>query len=78
MNNLLQFVIRYSARIILFLLLEVIALTIGRQVQSKNQHGIFQHSSPVFSGKMYKFADNVYQYNHLQTLADSLSMKMLH
>jgi len=66
MNNLLQFVIRYSA-FILFLLLEAIALTLVVRYNT-NQKGIFQHSSTVISGKLYKVADDVYQYNHLQTL----------
>ena len=71
MNNLLQFVIRYSA-FILFLLLEVVALTLVVKY-NENQRGIYQHSSSLFSGRMYKFADNVYQYNHLQTFSDSLA-----
>jgi len=71
MNNLLQFVIRYSA-FILFLLLEAIALTLVVRYNT-NQKGIFQHSSTVISGKLYKVADDVYQYNHLQTFVDSLA-----
>jgi len=71
MNNLLQFVIRYSA-FILFLLLEAVALTLVVKY-NKNQKGIFEHSSSIFSGKLYQMADDVYQYNHLQTFADSLA-----
>ena len=71
MNNLLQFVIRYSA-FLLFLLLEAIALLFVVRY-NENQKAIFQHSSTVFSGKLFKMADNVVQYNRLQTIADSLS-----
>jgi len=71
MNNLLQFVIRYSA-FILFLFLEAVALTLVVRYNT-NQQGIFQHSSSVISGKLYKVADDVYQYNHLQTFVDSLA-----
>jgi rod shape-determining protein MreC len=71
MNNLLQFVIRYSA-FILFLLLEAAALTLVVKY-NENQKGIYEHSSSVISGKLYKMADDVYQYNHLQTFVDSLA-----
>ncbi len=71
MNNLLQFVIRYSA-FILFLLLEAVALTLVVKY-NENQKGIFQHSSSLFTGRLYKMADEVYKYNHLQTFADSLA-----
>jgi rod shape-determining protein MreC len=71
MNNLLQFVIRYSA-FLLFLFLEAVALTLVVKY-NENQKGIFQHSSSLFSGKLYKMADDVYQYNHLQTFVDSLA-----
>jgi len=71
MNNLLQFVIRYSA-FLLFLLLEAVALTLVVKY-NENQKGIFQHSSSLFSGKLYKMADDVVQYNHLQTYVDSLA-----
>ncbi len=71
MNNLLQFVIRYSA-FLLFLLLEAIALTLVVRY-NENQKAIFQHSSSLLSGKLYQWADDVYQYNHLQGIADSLA-----
>lgn len=71
MNNLLQFVIRYSA-FLLFLLLEAIALTFVVRYND-NQKAIFQHSSSLFSGKLFKMADNVYKYNHLRSFADSLA-----
>jgi rod shape-determining protein MreC len=71
MNNLLQFVIRYSA-FLLFLLLEAIALLFVVKY-NENQKAIFNHSSSLFSGRLFKVADNVYQYNRLQTISDSLA-----
>lgn len=71
MNNLLQFVIRYSA-FLLFLLLEVVALLLVVRY-NENQKSIFANSSSILSGKLYKAADNAIQYNHLQVIADSLS-----
>jgi rod shape-determining protein MreC len=71
MNNLLQFVIRYSA-FILFLLLEAAALTLVVKYND-NQKGIFQHSSSLLVGRLYKLTDEMYKYNHLQTFADSLA-----
>ena len=40
---------------------------------NENQKAIYQHSGNVFSGKLFKMADNVYQYNRLQIIADSLA-----
>jgi rod shape-determining protein MreC len=71
MNNLLQFVIRYSA-FLLFLFLEAIALVFVVKY-NENQKAIFLHSSSLFSGKAYQMADNIYQYNRLQLIADSLA-----
>jgi rod shape-determining protein MreC len=71
MNNLLQFVIRYSA-FLLFLLLEVVALLLVVRY-NENQSSIFAHSSSRLAGKLYKVADDVIQYNHLQQTADSLA-----
>jgi len=71
MNNLLQFVIRYSA-FLLFLLLEVVALLLVVRY-NENQQSIFAHSSSKFVGKLYKVADDAIQYNHLQQTADSLA-----
>jgi len=71
MNNLLQFVIRYSA-FLLFLLLEVIALFLVVQY-NENQRSIFAHSSSRFVGNLYRMADDVIQYNRLQLVADSLA-----
>lgn len=73
MNNLLQFVVRYSA-FLLFVLLEAIALVFVVKY-NENQKAIFQHSSSLFSGKLFEMADDVYQYNHLQRIADSLSVE---
>ncbi|HJW28367.1 MAG TPA: rod shape-determining protein MreC [Saprospiraceae bacterium] len=71
MNNLLQFVIRYSA-FLLFLGLESLALVLVVKYND-NQKAIYQHSSSLISGRLYQIADDVYQYNHLQSLADSLA-----
>ena len=71
MNNLLQFVIRYSA-FLLFLLLEVIALLLVVRY-NENQKAIFDHSSSRVVGSMYKMADDVIQYNRLKDISDSLA-----
>lgn len=71
MNNLLQFIIRYSA-FLLFLLLEVVALLLVIRY-NENQKSIFANSSSILSGKLYSMADEAIQYNHLQTIADSLA-----
>lgn len=71
MNNLLQFVIRYSA-FLLFLLLEVVALLLVVKY-NENQQSIFAHSSSKFVGNLYKLADDAIQYNGLQQTADSLA-----
>ena len=71
MNNLLQFVIRYSA-FLLFLLLEVIALLLVVRY-NENQKQIYSHSSSRVVGGMYKIADDLIQYNRLQVVADSLA-----
>ena len=71
MNNLLQFVIRYSA-FLLFLLLEVVALILVVRY-NENQQSIFANSSSILSGKLYKLADDAVHYNHLQVTVDSLS-----
>jgi rod shape-determining protein MreC len=71
MNNLLLFIIRYSA-FLLFVLLEIVALILIVRY-NENQHAIFLNSSTVFSGRMYKMADNAYKYSHLQVIADSLA-----
>lgn len=71
MNNLLQFIIRYSA-FLLFLLLEVVALLLVVRY-NENQQSIFTNSSSILSGKLYHMADDVIQYNRLQSIADSLA-----
>ena len=71
MNNLLQFVIRYSA-FLLFLLLEIIALLLIVRY-NEDQRAIFLNSSSIISGKMYNLADKAYKYNNLQSVADSLA-----
>lgn len=71
MNNLLQFVIRYSA-FLLFLLLEVIALLLVIRY-NENQQSIFAHSSSKFVGNLYSVADDVIQYNRLNLITDSLA-----
>ncbi len=71
MNNLLQFVIRYSA-FLLFLLLEIIALFLVVRY-NENQRSIFANSSNLISGKLYKMADDAVRYNRLQLISDSLA-----
>ena len=71
MNNLIQFVIRYSA-FLLFLILEVIAfLMIVRY--NEDQKAIFTYSSNKLSGRLYEMADDVVQYGDLRSVADSLA-----
>lgn len=71
MNNLLLFVIRYSA-FLLFLFLEMIALVLIVKYNN-DQRSIFLNSSSVISGKLYNMADKAYEYNNLRTIADSLA-----
>ena len=71
MNNLLLFIIRYSA-FLLFVLLEIVALVLIVHY-NEEQRAIFLNSSTVFSGKLYKVADKAYKYGHLQVTADSLA-----
>jgi len=71
MNNLLQFVIRYSA-FLLFALLEIAALWLVVRYND-DQRSIFLHSSSVMSGRVYKAADEFYQYNQLAAVSDSLA-----
>ena len=71
MNNLLLFVIRYSA-FLLFLLLEIIALLLIVRYND-DQRSIFLNSSSIISGKMYNMADKAYEYNNLRNVADSLA-----
>jgi len=71
MNNLLLFIIRYSA-FLLFVLLEIVALILIVRYND-DQRAIFINSSVVFSGRVYKMADNAYKYSHLQVIADSLA-----
>ncbi len=71
MNNLLLFIIRYSA-FLLFVLLEIVALVLIVHY-NEEQRAIFLNSSTVFSGKLYKMADKAYKYGHLQVTADSLA-----
>jgi len=71
MNNLLLFIIRYSA-FLLFMLLEMVALVLIVRYND-DQRSIFLNSSAVFSGRLYKMADKAYKYSHLQVIADSLA-----
>lgn len=71
MNNLLQFIIRYSA-FLLFLVLEVIALLLVVRY-NENQKSIFINSSSIISGKLNKIADDAVQYNRLDIISDSLA-----
>ena len=71
MNNLLLFVIRYSA-FLLFLLLEIIALVLIVKY-NHDQRSIFLNSSSIISGKLYNVADKAYEYNNLRAVADSLA-----
>lgn len=71
MNNLLQFVIRYSA-FLLFLVLEITAFLLVIQY-NENQKAIFQHSSSRMVGGMYRLADEAIKYNRLNVVADSLA-----
>lgn len=71
MNNLLQFVIRYSA-FLLFLLLELVALVLVVRY-NENQQSIFTNSSSIFSGKLYEVTEDVIHYNRLQVTVDSFA-----
>lgn len=71
MNNLLQFVIRYSA-FLLFALLEILAFVLVVRYND-DQQAIFVHSTAVLSGRIYKAADDFYQYNRLDAVSDSLA-----
>ncbi|MEO5905391.1 MAG: rod shape-determining protein MreC [Saprospiraceae bacterium] len=71
MNNLLLFIIMYSA-FLLFVTLEMIALVMIVRFND-DQRAIFLNSSSIFSGKLFKMADNVYEYNNLRGIADSLA-----
>ena len=71
MNNLLLFVIRYSS-FLLFLLLEMIALYLIVNY-NQEQRSIFINSSSIISGRLYTMADKAYEYDNLQTIADSLA-----
>lgn len=71
MNNLLQFIIRYSA-FLLFVLLEMVALVLIVRY-NEDQRAIFLNSSSIFSGKLYNLADKAYEYNNLRDIADSLA-----
>lgn len=73
MNNLLLFVIRYSA-FLLFLLLEIIALFLIVRYNDA-QRSIFLNSSSIISGKLYSSADKIYEYNNLRAVADSLGLE---
>lgn len=71
MNNLFQFVIRYSA-FLLFALLEIAAFSLVVRY-NEGQQAIFLHSSSALSGHLYQAADDVYRYNRLGAAADSLA-----
>ncbi len=71
MNNLLQFVIRYSA-FLLFLLLELVALILVVRY-NENQKSIFANSSSILSGKLYELTEDVIHYNRLQVTVDSFA-----
>lgn len=71
MNNLLLFIIRYSA-FLLFLLLEIVAIVLIVKYNDE-QRSIFLNSSSIFSGKLYNMADKAYEYNNLRIIADSLA-----
>ena len=71
MNNLLLFIIRYSA-FLLFVVLEMIALVLIVRYND-NQRTIYLNSSSIFSGRLYNFADKAYEYNNLRDIADSLA-----
>ncbi len=71
MNNLLLFIIRYSA-FLLFVVLEMIALVLIVRYND-NQRTIYLNSSSIFSGRLYNLADKAYEYNNLRDIADSLA-----
>jgi rod shape-determining protein MreC len=71
MNNLLLFIIRYSA-FLLFVVLEIIALMLVVRYNDY-QRAIFVNSSSIFSGKLYNTADKIYEYNNLRNIADELA-----
>lgn len=73
MNNLLLFIIRYSA-FLLFLFLELIAIVLIVKYND-DQRSIFLNSSSIISGKLYNVADKAYEYNNLRTVADSLAQE---
>ncbi len=73
MNNLLQFVIRYSA-FLLFLLLEIVAVTLVVRY-NENQQSIFNHSSSILVGKLYEITENAIHYNRLQVTVDSFAIE---
>ena len=71
MNNLLQFVVRYSA-FLLFATLEIIAFYLVVRYND-DQQAIYLHSSALISGRIYQAADDLYQYNRLSRVSDSLA-----
>ncbi len=71
MNNLLQFVIRYSA-FLLFLLLEMAALVLVIRY-NENQKSIFLNSTSILSGKLYEMTEDAIHYNRLQVTVDSFA-----
>lgn len=73
MNNLILFVIRYSA-FLLFIFLETISLLLIVKY-NQEQRSIFLNSSSIISGKLYNFADKAYEYNNLRSVADSLAQE---
>lgn len=73
MNNLLQFVIRYSA-FLLFLLLELVALVLVVRY-NENQQSIFTNSSSILTGKLYEVTQDAIHYNRLQVTVDSFAVE---
>lgn len=73
MNNLLQFISRYSA-FILFVLLECAALYLIVRY-NEGQREIFLHSSNLMSGRLYEAANDFYKYNSLAKVSDSLALE---
>ena len=71
MNNLIQFVVRYSA-FLLFALLEITAFYLVVQY-NEGQQAIFRYSATALSGRVYKAADEFYRYNRLAAVSDSMA-----
>ena len=71
MQNLLQFLLRYSTFLV-FLILEVICLYLLISF-NESQRGVFLYSSNLFTGRLYEGLHEFKDYAHLRTTNDSLA-----